>query len=515
MDRGRQGPASPEGDLVGELVDYAIFALDPVGTIQTWNRGAELLHGYRPEEAIGRNVAMLHPEAEREDGGSLALLSTSKRVGRAEHRGWRLRRDGSRFWGDEVTTARHDPDGAVTGHVRVTRDVTGQHDLGEALHTSEERLRLLVGQVQDYAIFALDTAGLVETWNAGAERMKGYTADEAIGQSFTMFYPPEDQRAGLPLRLLEAAREEGRVEHTGWRVRKDGTRFWGDIVITALHDGDGRLTGYAKVTRDRTDVKLLEEAQDAFYTAFDHDIRSPVTALKGFVDALREASEDQRPYLVLRAEDTADTLMAMVETLVDVASGRTGRPPLAIEDLDLARVARATAETVPSSLGPGRIEVQPGVVMVSADALAMRRVMTNLFVNALKYSEDTTPVTVTFPTSEVGWLRMEVSDAGRGIDPRDVGSILDEFSRGRLARDDGGSGLGLASVRELVEGQGGRVRVSSEVGVGTTVAVELPTVRVADLPAQRGASWSPSGSVRGAAPSDVPSASPPAGQPSG
>ena len=147
-----------------------------------------------------------------------------------------MRKDGSRFWGDVVITALHDAHGNLTGYAKVTRDLTEQHALETALRSSEERLRLLVGQVVDYAIIALDPQGIIETWNLGAERVKGYSADEAIGRSFAMFYTEEDRRRGLPLQLLTAARETGRVEHTGWRIRKDGSRFWGDVVITALHD---------------------------------------------------------------------------------------------------------------------------------------------------------------------------------------------------------------------------------------------------------------------------------------
>ena len=157
--------------------------------------------------------------------------------GRVEHTGWRVRSDGTRFWGDVVITALHDGQGALTGYGKVTRDLTEQHALEVALRTSEERFRLLVGQVVDYAIIALDPQGTIETWNLGAERVKGYSADEAIGRSFAMFYTEDDKRSGLPMQLLTDARTKGRVEHTGWRVRKDGSRFWGDVIISA----DARL----------------------------------------------------------------------------------------------------------------------------------------------------------------------------------------------------------------------------------------------------------------------------------
>ncbi len=182
---------------------------------------------------------MFYTDADRRAGLPLTLLLKARDEGRVEHLGWRVRKDGSRFWGDVVITALHDDDGNHTGFVKVTRDLTEQHELQLALQASEERLRLLVGQVADYAIIGLDPQGTIQTWNLGAEKVKGYTADEAIGRSFAMFYPDEDRRAGLPMTLLTEARDKGRVEHIGWRLRKDGTRFWGDVVITALHDEKG------------------------------------------------------------------------------------------------------------------------------------------------------------------------------------------------------------------------------------------------------------------------------------
>ena len=245
--------------LVAQVADYAIIALDPQGTIETWNLGAERAKGYTADEAIGRSFAMFYPEADRRAGLPLELLLKARQDGRVEHTGWRVRKDGTQFWGDVVITAIHDPDGHLTGYTKVTRDLTEEHALELALRSSEERFRLLVGQVSDYAIIALDPQGAIETWNLGAERVKQYTADEAIGRNFTMFYTEEDRRSGLPFRLLNAAREEGRVEHTGWRLRKDGTRFWADVVITALHDADGNMSGFAKVTRDLTEQHALEE----------------------------------------------------------------------------------------------------------------------------------------------------------------------------------------------------------------------------------------------------------------
>jgi PAS domain S-box-containing protein len=492
---GLEAPQPPSyDDLVSQVVDYAIIGLDPQGTIQTWNLGAERVKGYTAGEAIGRSFAMFYTEEDRRAGLPLNLLAQAGEQGSVEHTGWRVRKDGTRFWGDVVITALHDDAGHITGYVKVTRDLTERHELQEQLRRSEERLRLLVGQVIDYAIVALDPQGTIETWNLGAERVKGYTADEAIGRSFAMFYTEEDRSAGLPMKLLAEARRRGRVEHTGWRVRKDGSRFWGDVVITTMHDDDGNVTGYAKVTRDRTDVKALEDAQDAFYATFNHDFRTPITALKGFVDAIRDADAQEREVLIDRVERNADRLLAMVEGLVEFASQRAGHATLLLADIDIAQVARSAVQGLSQDLEPSRVRIdEDTVALARANGIAMHRVVTNLVVNALRYSPSGSPVELSFDRPRPGLVRFAVRDHGRGIDPGDVDTIFNEFERGRLAEDDGGTGLGLSSVRELVEQQEGTVDLVSEVGVGTTVTVMLLSPRELKpaAPTQR-STWSAS-----------------------
>ena len=476
--------------LIGQVRDYSIIALDPQGTIETWNAGAERLKGYTAGEALGRSFSMFYLEEDRRAGLPLRLLLQAREQGSVAHTGWRVRKDGSRFWGDVVITALHDASGRLTGYAKVTRDLTERHELETRLRRSEERLRLLVGQVQDYAIIALDPQGTIETWNAGAQRLKGYTPEQAIGRSFAMFYTDEDRRAGLPLRLLAEARENGRAEHSGWRVRKDGSTFWGDVLITALRDEDGSLSGYAKVTRDRTDVKQLEQAQDAFYATFNHDFRTPVTALKGFVEALRDADEKDRDRLINRVEASAERLVSMVEGLIEFASQRAQHATVTLDDIDVVAVTRSAVAEISPELDPSRVHVAGDVAVARANGTALHRVVANLVVNALRYSPMGSSVEVTFGTDDEGNVTLRVSDHGRGIDRDDQETIWEEFNRGRLAEDDGGSGLGLASVRELVDQQHGSVTLESEVGVGTTVTVMLPQASstLQDFPAQRAAS---------------------------
>ncbi|MFN7131455.1 MAG: PAS domain S-box protein [Myxococcales bacterium] len=246
--------------IVESLDEYAIFMLDPTGHIESWNPGAERITGYTAREALGKHLSLLYPPGDDVQDRIEVELSTASRTGRYEEEGWRRRKDGSLFWCSVVLSAVRDAQGRLLGFAKVTRDITTRRDAETRLRESEERFRLLVSSVRDYAIFMLDPDGNIASWNAGAEAIKGYTADEIIGQHMSRFYTPEDAAAGRPAKLLGIARTQGRVEDEGWRVRKDGRRFWADVVLTAVFDGTGKLRGYAKVTRDLTDRRQAEEA---------------------------------------------------------------------------------------------------------------------------------------------------------------------------------------------------------------------------------------------------------------
>ena len=244
---------------VENITDYAIFLLDPQGRIATWNAGARRIKGYAPEEVIGKHFSIFYPQAEIDRGWPQHELKEAGRVGRFEDEGWRVRKDGTLFWASVVITAIKDDDGKVLAFSKVTRDLTGRMENEERLRTSEERFRMLIENVQDYAIFLLDPDGHVATWNAGAQRIKGYNASDIIGKHFSVFYTPESISTGWPQRELEEAKRVGRFEDEGWRVRKDGTRFWANVVITALFSGDGELRGFSKITRDLTERRAQED----------------------------------------------------------------------------------------------------------------------------------------------------------------------------------------------------------------------------------------------------------------
>jgi PAS domain S-box-containing protein len=245
--------------LVESVTDYAIFMLDPDGYVATWNAGAEKIKGYSADEIAGKHFSVFYVEADVAAGKPASLLEAAARDGRVEDEGWRVRKDGTRFWANVVITALRDASGQLRGFGKVTRDSTERRAAEEHLRQSEERFHSLVDAVLDYAIYMLDPEGHVATWNPGAQRLKGYSAAEIVGKSFTTFFPPEDAAEGKPERELAEARRHGRFEDEGWRVRKDGTRFWANAILTAVHDDQGTLIGFAKVTRDLTARREAEE----------------------------------------------------------------------------------------------------------------------------------------------------------------------------------------------------------------------------------------------------------------
>jgi PAS domain S-box-containing protein len=257
-----RAPSAPFGDAqlaIDGIRDYAIFLLKPDGTVASWNEGARVIKGYSASEIVGQSFTRFYTPEDARSGKPLRLLAQAANEGRVEEEGWRVRKDGSRFWADVVITAVRGPDGALQGFVKITRDLTERRAAEEAVRQAEERIRQMVDSIKDYAIFLLDPTGRVASWNTGAERLKGYAAHEIIGHSFARFYPEEEVRAGKPARELAIAGSEGRFEEEGWRVRKDGSRFWANVILSAVRDGRGELVGFTKVTRDMTDRKRADE----------------------------------------------------------------------------------------------------------------------------------------------------------------------------------------------------------------------------------------------------------------
>lgn len=246
--------------MIDSVRDYAIFTLDPEGNITSWNEGAHLIKGYTADEIIGSHFSRFYPREEVERGWPEYELARAAADGRFEDESWRIRKDGSRFWANVIITALRDSNGELIGYSKVTRDLTERRRYEESLRLGEERFRMLVEHVSDYAIFMLDAEGFVTTWNDGARQITGYERDEIIGSHLSRFYPPDAIQRSWPEHELKIARMEGRFEDEGWRIRKDGSRFWANVIITALRDPNGTLMGFSKITRDLTEKRRQEQA---------------------------------------------------------------------------------------------------------------------------------------------------------------------------------------------------------------------------------------------------------------
>jgi PAS domain S-box-containing protein len=471
--------------LFESVRDYAIFMLDGAGRVSNWNTGAERIKGYRAEEIVGQHFARFYPADAVADGKPARLLALAAREGRAEDEGWRIRKDGSRFWANVIITALRDADGAVIGFAKVTRDMTARKELDEALRRIEQSFQLLTESVQDYAIFMLDTEGRVASWNIGAEIIKGYRPHEILGEHFSKFYPPEDVAQGKPQWELQVAEREGRHEDEGWRVRKDGTRFWANAVISAMRDAHGALVGFAKVTRDLTQRRRVEQALaqsnqelERFSYSVSHDLRAPLRAIDGYAQALFQDhaaqldAEGTRLLTVIR--DSAKLGGQLIDALLDFS--RVGRQALARTAVDLRALAKGVVSELRQTQGPVAVEVVlTPLPPASGDAALLRNVLINLIGNAFKFSANRAhPKVEIGAQTEGNEVVYYVKDNGVGFDMQYAGKLFGVFQRLHRPDEFEGTGVGLALAQRIIERHGGRIWAEGKVNEGATFFFTLP-----------------------------------------
>jgi PAS domain S-box-containing protein len=474
--------------LVEGVRDYAIFLLDAKGYVTSWNTGAQRMKQYRAEEIIGKHFSTFYPaEAVARDWPNTELRLAA-RDGRFEDEGWRVRKDGTQFWANVVITAMRDPSGELIGFSKITRDLTERRRQEQEVRLSEERFRLMVEAVQDYAIFMLDPEGRVVSWNAGAERIKGYRPSEILGQHFSRFYPADRVAAGWPEHELATARATGRFEEEGWRVRKDGSRFWANVIITAVHDQSGELRGFAKVTRDLTEKRRIETLEkegkqiSEFLAMLGHELRNPLAPIRNAVAVMgaKGTADPTTSWAREVIERQVAHLSRLVDDLLDVGRITRGKITLQQERIDLADVVSRALEAARPLHDQRRhvidVDLGPGPLPIRGDPIRLLQVFVNLLSNAAKYT----------PNGGHVWVRLRregeeavlsVRDDGVGMSADLVPRVFDIFVQGdrSLERADGGLGIGLTLVERLLALHGGTIRAySAGPGEGSEFVVRLP-----------------------------------------
>lgn len=509
--------------IVDSVLDYAIVTLDCEGRIVTWNPGAERLTGYSSAEIVGAPLARLYPSAGSQHADLQQTLDQARNAGPVTKEGWQVRKDGVHFCANVVVTAMRTLSGSLGGYVVVTRDATEQRAHEEEMRQGEERFRLLVEGVSDYAIFMLDPNGKIVTWNLGAERFKGYKAKEILGKHFSEFYPTEARESGWPEHELQVATEKGRIVDTGWRIRKDGTRFWANVTITALRDDAGKLIGFAKLTRDLTESKRVEALEaasgqreemldaersarmsaqratrikDEFLATLSHELRTPLSAILGWTQVLMRADPPKGPEMQKRAIDVIDrnarAQVQLIDDLLDLSRIMTGKLRLDLQQISIGSVVQAAVDSaMPSAEVKGiRLKAIIGAShdTVSADPTRLQQVVWNLLTNAIKFTPRGGQVHVLLQRVN-SHIELSVSDTGIGISQSYLPHVFDRFSQmdSSTTRTFGGLGLGLAICKQIVELHGGSIRAASRgENQGSTFLVQLPVSIVqlqgADIP---------------------------------
>lgn len=483
--------------LVEGVVDYAIYLLDPNGIITNWNIGAQRIKGYSAHEIIGKHFSLFYTPEDAAAGMPTVSLETARREGRFAAEGWRVRKDGTRFFASVVIDAIYEH-GVLIGFAKITRDVSERQAAQDALRDSQRNFEILVNGVTDYALFMLDPDGRVSSWNVGAARIKGYTAAEIVGHHFSRFYTEADRAVGRPARALQIARDTGRYDEEGLRVRKDGTYFWASVVIDAIRNDKGELIGFAKITRDVTErhnaqetlermrVQLAEsqkmEAMGQLTGGVAHDFNNLLMVLTGNIHTLkRVAQNDPKATRAANAiELAAQRGAALTRQLLTFARRQRVNP----RAIAVREQIEALREVLISGLGASVrlvIDVAPDTWPVTVDVGEFESALVNIVINARDAMPEGGTVTVRarnvtcegsgdFTNDEC--VAISVEDTGTGIPPDVIARVFDPFFTTKPVGK--GTGLGLSQVHGFAHQAGGNVKVSSTLGKGTTLTILLP-----------------------------------------
>lgn len=488
--------------LVDAITDYAIYMLDVNGLVSSWNTGAERFKGYRAEEILCSHFSRFYTPEDRAVGLPDRALQIAEREGRFENEGWRMRKDGARFWANVVIDPIRSPEGRLIGFAKITRDLTEKRRIESELRLSESQFQILVNGVTDYAIYMLGLGGEITSWNSGAERIKGYRREEVLGTNFSRFYTPEDVSKGAPVHALETARRTGRYETEGWRRRKDGTRFWASVVIDALRDETGAIIGFAKVTRDITEKRearrALDQAREDLFQAqkmeavgrltggIAHDFNNLLMAISGSLELLKRHMPDdpKARRLIANALEGAERGAALTRQMLAFSR----KQELDLERVELGALITGMVGLIERTIGP-EITVETDLVAnlpaVRSDANQLASALLNLALNArdampaggrlriaarqVHAEEERPPVLARNPAPHV---RISVSDDGHGMDADTLARAVTPFFTTKGIGK--GTGLGLSMVQGFLDQSGGALVLRSRPGKGTRADLWLP-----------------------------------------
>lgn len=494
--------------LVNGVTDFAIFMIDTKGVILTWNTGAERLKGYIAQEIVGQHFSCCYTNEARADDLPQRELDMARASGRFEGEDWQVRKDGSKFRAHVVMNPVY-YQSELIGFARVTREITEKEQSvwqqSDIVVDEAEIFRLLVTSVKDYAIFMLDPMGRVMTWNNGAQLLNGYACDEIIGQHFSKFYTEQDKRAGHPDRELQIAKELGRYEEEGWRVRKDGTTFWSNVVITTVYERD-ELVGFAKVTRDLTERRALEQSRETaakllaetneqlqraleiktrFLSTISHEVRTPMGAIIGMTEllTLNDLGEDNNK-IVGSIFESSNRLLALLNDMLDAARMESGKLKIESRLFPVRTVLLDVEQLIKPQAAKKNLEVGSSCnfdvpEMLCGDETRLRQILLNLAFNAVKFTDyGSVKITCSVKTqqNDTTVARFEISDTGIGIEAEAQSKLFQPFEQAHdsITRLHGGSGLGLHISKNLIELMHGKIGVSSDLGKGSVFWFEIP-----------------------------------------
>jgi PAS domain S-box-containing protein len=405
-------------------------------------------------------------------------------------------------WVHEKAELEFDKHGILLGAFGTTDDITTRKQLEDRLRWSEESFRLMVESVTDYSIVMLDPEGRVMSWNSGAEQIKGYSEEEITGQHFSRFYPPEDIDCGKPQRVLDIVKAKGYFEDESWRVRKDGSTFWAHVVFTAIRSQGGKLRGFAKVTRDLTERKRLDQvlqdknvelesarsmaekanvAKSDFLSSMSHELRTPLNTILGFAQLMEAGSPPPTDVQSKRLGQIIKSgwyLLELINEILNLSAIESGKLLLSQESvllIDVILECKAMIEPQAEQRGIKLIfPSNHNKLLAYVDRIRLKQVLLNLLSNALKYNQPHGTVEVKCTATSLGLVRISIKDSGIGLPPEQLAQLFQPFNRlGQEVGDEEGTGLGLVVSKQLIELMGGAIGVESTVGEGSEFWIEL------------------------------------------